>query len=140
MTSTFLDRSGLAALAGASVVAVAAFLPWATSGQRTRTSYELTGVAVRFDLLPSRLEPLAPIWYLVPALVGGAWLAWSMDKPALTGIFCVVVGVLSVIAATLTLRSPLVTEAGTVLAMGSGMLAAVAGSMTLVTVRTRRDR
>jgi hypothetical protein len=140
MTSNSQGPSAPAALAGATAVLVASFLPWATSGERARTSYELTRVAVRFDLLPTGVAALAPIWYLVPALVGAAWLARSMDRRSLTSIFCVVVGLLSVVAAMLTLRSPLVTEAGTVLAMGSGLLAAGAGTMHLVTVRTHRDR
>ena len=61
------DRAGPVALASATVVLGASFLPWATSGSRARTSYELAGVAVRFDLVPSDLEPFARLWFLRPA-------------------------------------------------------------------------
>jgi len=140
MTTTPFDRAGLVALASATVVLGVSFLPWATSGSRPRTSYELVGVAVRFDLVPSDLEPFARLWFLVPALVGVGWLAEASGRTSTAAIVCVAVGLLSVVAAALTMQSPLATEAGAVVALGSGVLAVGAGTVHLLFARTHHDR
>ena len=126
-------------MVAATVALGASFLPWASSGDRARTSYELTRVAVRFDLVPPDLDAFAQVWFLMPALVGVAWLARASGRDAMATTVCVVVGLLSVVAATLTMQSPLAAEAGAVVAMGSGVLAAGAGTVHLFFARTPHD-
>lgn len=140
MTTTTADRAGAVALGAATAALGASFLAWGTSGRRARTSYELSRVAERFDLLPPSLEALARLWLLLPVLVGVAWLARARGRDGVAASVCVAVGVLCVVAAGLTMRSPLVTEAGATLALGSGVLAIGGGTVHLLSVRTHHDR
>ena len=136
MTTTLADRAGIVALGAATAALGASFLAWGTSGHRSRTSYELSRVAVRFELLPSALEPFAHVWLLLPVLVGVAWLARATGRDRVAASVCVVVGVLSAVAAALTMQSPLVTEAGATIALGTGVLAIGAGIVRLLFART----
>lgn len=131
-------QSGALAIAvlATTVALGATFLPWGRSGQTRRNSYELVHVAVRFEILSPGLERLTPLWYLVPAAAGAAWLAASLRRPRLAATLCLVVGLLSVVAATLTKQSPLAAEVGVGIAQAAGIVATLAG-LTRLTMTTR---
>jgi hypothetical protein len=125
----------VAAVAAASVAVAASFLPWARSGEASRSSYELVSVVVRLEVLPEGTGGLARIWYALPALLGCAWVAVAAVRPRLAATLTAVVGLLSVVAAYQTMRSPLVAEAGASLALGAGVVAMVAATFGLLKAR-----
>jgi hypothetical protein len=131
---------GLAVLA-VSVAVLASFFPWARSGQTSRTSYELVGVAVRLEVLPDGAARVAPVWYALPALLGAAWLTAATGRQRAATTLTGIVALLSVVAAQLTRTSPLAAEAGASVALGSGALAlgvmAIGGLMARSTQHER---
>ena len=98
---------------GSLAVAGAGFLPWAASGRRQRSSYELVGVVDRLDVLDGVAATATTAWYLAPVLAAVVWLA------AATGRHGIARGVAAVLAAGGTAlavavrRSPLLERVGT---------------------------
>ena len=72
----FTPRSALVATGGA-IALVGTFLPWMRSGERRRTSYDLSEIARRLDLATNVASRAAvAIWPAVPlALLGSVVLA-----------------------------------------------------------------
>lgn len=116
-------RGPIVTVAAACAVVAAAFLPWGRSGQRSRSSFELVDVAERAGLLPSPWAGLAPIWYLVPALVGLAVIALAVGRPTMSAVLGGVIGVMSITGSTLLFRSPLIPEIGAWTALVTGTVA-----------------
>lgn len=54
---------------GSVLLVIAAFLPWLTSGETSRTSFQTARLLERFHVVPDVLQPLMPIWPLLPPLV-----------------------------------------------------------------------
>jgi hypothetical protein len=115
-----------AASAAATVVLGASFLPWARSGAADRSSYDLVASVRRLELLDGLAADLAPVWFLLPAMVGAAWLAVALDRIRTAATLGAIVGLLGVVLALQTVRSPLVHLPGAALGGGAGAIAIVA--------------
>jgi hypothetical protein len=127
------------AVGAALAVALASFLPWSRSGEVTRSSYGLLRAAERLELLPDAYDELAAVWYSVPALVGAAWLAAALGRANLAGTLAALVGVLSLVATIVAIRSPLDLEPAALVAGTAGGVAVAAGTTQLRrTIRGRR--
>ena len=127
------------AVAGAVAVALAAFLPWAGSGDATRSSFELVQVAERLDVLDGRNRQLgAVLWYLLPAIVALVWLAATFERPVATAALSASVGVLAIGGAGVVVASPLKAEVGVPIAVVAGV-AALAGAALIARERRRHD-
>jgi hypothetical protein len=108
------------------VVLGASFLPWARSGAADRSSYDLVASVRRLELLDGLAADLAPVWFLLPAMVGAAWLAVALDRIRTAATLGAIVGLLGVVLALQTVRSPLVHLPGAALGGGAGAIAIVA--------------
>lgn len=115
--------------------AIIAFAPFARSGDRTRTSFELVDVAGRAGVLPSPYDRLAPVWYSVPAICGVVLLAVSLRRHRLAGASATTLGLLVSGAGVLVQRSVLASTPATVLAIPLGALTAGCGIAVLITAR-----
>lgn len=113
------------------------FGPYARSGTRVRSSYELVDVASQADLVPAPFDRFAPIWFLVPALCGGVLIAFSTQRHRLAGSGAITLGALVVASGVLVQRSALVLEPAGIAAVPLGVLTAIGGA-TLMVVETRR--
>lgn len=123
----------------ASACATAAtFLPWATSGTRTRSSYELVDVAGRAGVLSESTEVLANLWFLVPLACGLAVVGVAVRSVLLITATAGTIGVTVVAGGLLVARSPLGAEPGLFIAVGLGVVAAATGIGTLI-MRKRRS-
>lgn len=111
------------------------FLPWARSGQRWRSSYEVVDVAARAGVLPDGLAGAAPVWYLVPALTGALLLAAALRRPLAAGALATTLGALVGTGSVLVHRSPLDAAAVVTAALALGAGTALCGAAVLGTVR-----
>lgn len=121
---------------GASGAVIGSFLPWARSGQTSRTSYELIGVAGRLDVLEGSWARLAALWVVMPVLAGLAWLVLSFGRSRLAATLAASVGLQTLAAAALTERSPLATETGVTVGRWAGLVALAAAAIHLFTTRS----
>lgn len=124
----------LAAGLGLLAAAVTA-LPWGRSGQRWRSSYEVVDVADRAGVVPDDLAPLAPLWYLVPALAGAVLVAAALRRHRIAGVLATTLGALVGTGSVLVARSPLVAAASVPVAAVLGVATALCGAAVLVTAR-----
>lgn len=131
--------TGWLASAAASLAFVASFLPWGRSGQTSRSSYQLVGVADRLDVLDGSARTAAMAWFVLPVLVGLVWLARSVDRHGTAATLSALTGLLSVVAAALIERSPLAVEHGATLAKWTGAVAVAAAIAHLSTRRSTRS-
>jgi hypothetical protein len=123
----------------ASVLAVATtvttFAGWGTSGERTRTSYELVEAADRAGVLDDGVAWAAPLWFLVPAACGLALVAFATRRHVTAGLAATTLGALVGTGAVLVDRSPLVAEPAVGVAVVLGTGTALSGVAVLVTAR-----
>lgn len=139
MTSPNFTRpwaSAWMAVLAASAAVIGSFLPWARSGQTSRTSYELIGVAGRLDVLEGGWARLASLWLLVPVATGLAWLALSFSRSRLAATLAASVGLQAMAAAALTERSPLAAETGVTVGRWAGLVAIAAAAIHLLMTRS----
>lgn len=128
--------SAWTAVLAASAAVIGSFMPWARSGQTSRTSYELIGVAGRLDVLDGGWARLAALWLLVPVATGLAWLALSFSRSRLAATLAASVGLQAVAAAALTERSPLAAETGVTVGRWAGSVALAAAAIHLLMTRS----
>ncbi len=133
-----LPRFATASAIGASVTAATTFLPWASSGARTRSSYDVVDVAVRAGVLSSTNEDLTVVWYLIPLLCGLMLVGAAWRSTILVGSTAGTIGVIAVAGGWLVARSPLGVEPGLILAVGVGAATAGTAIGTLITTTRRR--
>ena len=121
------------------LTAASTFGPWARSGARVRTSYELLDVADRAGVLPSSIAGAAAVWLLVPALAGGVVLAAALARARVVAALAVTLGALVGTGAVLVVRSPLPAAGavGPALVLATGT---VVGGLVRLTVRQERRR
>lgn len=111
--------------------------PWARSGNRVRTSYDLVEVVGRAGVVPDRYDWFASAWLAVPALCGLVLVMAALGRRHAAAVLATTLGALVGIGGVLVLRSPLVAEFG---ARGGTVLGAVtvlAG--VLATMTTTKD-
>ena len=127
-------------MAGSALVTTAAtFAPWATSGTRTRSSYEVVDVADRAGVVPASLAPLAPTWFLIPLLCGLVLVATASSRVRLSAVGAGTLGALVAVGGVLVARSPLVVEPGATIGSAAGVCTVSAAIVVLVTARTGRS-
>jgi hypothetical protein len=131
-----------AAVAAALGVLAAAVtpLPFARSGTRWRSSYELVDIAERAGVLPDAIAGLAPLWFLVPALAGAAVVAAALRRPAIAGGLATTLGALVGTGSLLTWRSSLTTGAVVVVAIVLGAATTLGGAVALGAARKEAAR
>ncbi|WP_436794454.1 hypothetical protein [Actinospongicola halichondriae] len=132
-----LPRLAVASTIGAVVTTLTTFLPWATSGARTRSSYEVVDVAVRAGVLSEANEALSVLWYVVPVLCGLVLVAAALRSVVLVSVTAGTIGAIAVAGGWLVARSPLGVEPGLILAVGVGAATAGTGIGTLITTKRR---
>jgi hypothetical protein len=122
------------------VAVVAAFLPWAASGRRDRSSFALFRVADHLGVLPEGAEATAArAWPLLPLLAAVALALAALRRVRLAGALTTALGAASVVAAVAVLRCPLPPLVGAWLGLVAGALAIV-GGLAAVALGGRRDR
>lgn len=132
-----LPPSASLAAAATAATTVATFLPWASSGARTRTSYEIIDVAERAGVLSDSTEALAGLWYLVPVVCGLALLGVAVRSVRLVTLTAGTIGLTVVAGGMLVARSPLGAEPGLFLATGLGVVAIASGIGTQIISKRR---
>lgn len=113
------------------------FGPYARSGTRARTSYELVDVVSRADLVPPPFDRVAPIWFLVPVLCGVVLVAFSVRWHRLAGACAITLGALVVASGVLVQRSVLVLEPAGIAAIPLGVLTAIGGAAVMAADRRK---
>lgn len=124
----------LAVTGGLVVLVVGSFLPWASSGSRSRSSYELVRVADRLDLLPGGWQSgAARAWFatpLVAALAAAAPLARHHLAPRVGAVAAAAVAVFALVLVVMVHRSPLTADVGTTTS-AVGAVATLVGAVVL---------
>ena len=104
---------GTASNAGGVVVAMfvlvgTAFLPWAESGNVSRSGWDIVGSARRLGVVDSTAgEVFAVGFFLVPALAFAALLLLAIDRPVMVAAVSGLAIVATVVVAGAVIRSPL---------------------------------
>jgi hypothetical protein len=135
-----VEVGAVVALVAEIAVVLAAALPWATNGHTSRNSFQLVHAAQRLDVLDGAAVHVAPLWFAVPALVAAAWVALTLDRPAVATVLGIVVGGLGLGAALATIRSPLRTEPGVVVALAASIVVLAVSSSVLAGRQLDRRR
>ncbi len=108
-----------------------AFLPWATSGRASRSSYALARSAERLDLINAAWQRgLVVGWYFMPLAVAALWLAAVARRPFAVAALGTGVGALAVIGALAVRSTRLQPEFGTSATIVAGGLAVVGAVAT----------
>lgn len=132
-----LPPSASLTAAATAATTVATFLPWASSGARTRTSYEIVDVAERAGVLSDSTEAVAGLWYLVPVVCGLALVGVAARSVRLVTLTAGTIGLTVVAGGMLVARSPLGAEPGLFLATGLGVVAIASGIGTQIISKRR---
>ena len=122
------------------VTTATTFAPWASSGDRVRTSYAVVDVVERAGVLTSSSATVSVVWYFVPALCGVVLVCASLGRVVIAGGSAVTLGALVAAGGVLVARSPLGTEPGATVGVLTGVCTALAGVAALVTITERRER
>ncbi|MGI8759255.1 MAG: hypothetical protein ACR2K0_08095 [Acidimicrobiales bacterium] len=129
------------AVAGVLGVLVASFLPWARSGNASRTSYELVATAQRLDVVSGPGATLVRGWYLLPVAAAGTWLAATLGRPLLTATLSTLVGsaALGLVAALRSSGPSLAVAGGTSVALAAGATALIGAARLMWEHRRSHD-
>lgn len=134
-----MRRSHLAAVVAGLCVVVASFLPWARTGEVRRSGFGLARAASAAGIAegwPLRL--LIAAWFLMPALVAGAWVAGAFHRGRLVGGLVVTAGLVGIVTGAGVIASPAEAEFGPAVSIAAG-IAAVAGGGRLAGRRATED-
>ena len=131
-------RRSLVAL-GAVVLLVGSFLPWLGSGDRSRSSYQLSVSVQRLGLTRNGLEQaVVMLWPLVPAVVLGATLLFWWRPDPFASIVLVIAAVYVAGVANLVWSSGLSALVGVpVTAVGAALT--MLGCVPMHLLRRRRE-
>jgi hypothetical protein len=130
-----LNVAGRAALLVSIVVTgVGTFLPFASSGERTRTSFELVSLAQRLELVPDRWPSAATrIWFALPFLLVVCWLLVVTGR-TVAGAWCSLAAALVATAGLIAVRhSPLDAAAGWFVTFGGTVGSISSAAIVLAT-------
>ena len=127
-------RSTLTAL-GCAVALLGTFLPWLATGERERSSYDLSSIARRLNVASSTGERLAiTLWPVVPFCLLGAAVLLVMRCSSGARLFAVAVSAYVGAVAIIVWRAPLDTGPGVpVTVVGTALF--VAGALVRESVR-----
>ena len=122
-------------------MAVTTLLPWARSGQVSRTGWALAGAVHRLGLdQTGPLRVLLVLFLFTPVLAAGTWIAAFRDRP---GVVATLAGSSGLVAgsAWVALRvSPLEARVGAHLALASGGVALLAAMTVGCRIGARTGR
>ncbi len=111
------------ATAGSGVVALAGFLPWASSGRTARSSFALVRLADRLDLVAAGWQQrLLVFWALVPLLAAVGLLAAALGRQLQALVAAGLASALGVIAVALVVRTPLPLRPGVYVALVGSLI------------------
>lgn len=114
-------RSGIAVVA-AVAAAVAPLLPFATSGSRVRSGYELVRTAASAGVLEGTVGRTAIVALAaLPLLAAGAFAAASLRRPVVVATLAVMAGLVAGGVGLAVRLAPVTAEAGTSVAMAAGL-------------------
>lgn len=114
-------------------------LPWGSSGDRSRSSYEIVDVVDRAGVMPPSTAGLAPLWFFVPALCGAAVVAAALHAPRSASILAGTLGAVVVVGGVLVARSPLLTEPATIASVFAGAGTTTTAVATAATTWRRHE-
>jgi len=111
-------------MVGGAVALLGTFLPWLRTGDRARSSYDLSEVARRLNVATGGVErAVVTVWPAVPFAVLSAVVLLVMRVSPLARIYAVVVGAYVLSVAVVLWKSPLETTYGLpVTVVGAGLL------------------
>jgi hypothetical protein len=139
-----LRLQALGVATGSLLVTVGGALPWAGSGRRDRSSYELVQFADRNDLLPGAVAGAARVWLLAPLALGVVLAALAFGRGRVALGVGVVLAAAVVLLAVAVLQSPLEPRYGIAVSLLGAVLVAAAairqaGRGAGATASPRRD-
>jgi hypothetical protein len=135
-----LNAAGRAALlVSIAVTGGGTFLPFATSGERTRTSFQLISLARRLELVPDRWPSTATrIWFALPLLLVVCWLLVVTGR-AVAGAWCMLAAALVAAAGLVAVwHSPLDAAAGWFVTCGGTVGSISSAAIVLATSQQGR--
>lgn len=126
MRATFLTVGGAVTCAGS------AALPWATTGEATRSGYQLVRAADAAGLADAPLaRALVVAVALLPVLAAGAWIAGSLHRRGALATLGAAAGLVAGSSVAVVLKAPVGVEVGVYLA-AAGVVATAVGLISLV--------
>ncbi len=134
-----VTRAGpVLATAGAVLVVVASFLVWLQTGAVGRSSYAVVRSAELLGVVQGAPAMVLKIWYLVPALAAGVWLAAITDHRRLVVALGALLAAIAFGVSAAVLHAPVRTGPGPLVAL-AGVAVLVAGlALTLFDRRGAR--
>lgn len=104
------------------ILLAATFTPWARSGERVRSSYELVDVAGTAGIVSESIESLVRAWYLVPIGCAVVFLSGVFAARRTAALALATVGASIATFSYLVVRSPLIPAGGcrVALVLGTG--------------------
>jgi hypothetical protein len=129
----------VALLVSVVITGVGTFLPFATSGERSRTSFELVSLARRLEMVPDRWPSAASrVWFALPLLLVLCWLLVVTDR-TVAGAWCALAACVVATAGLVAVwRSPLDAAAGWFVAVGGTVGMISSASIVLATRQQTR--
>ena len=117
--------------AGVVVVAIAAFLPWVSTGTTWRSSFGLVRGLQLIGYADGGIAWLLRIWYFVPALAAGVWLAAFLRARRVLVALASSLVVITVAVASAVVLAPVRIGLGPWLALAGALAAAVGVVLTI---------
>ena len=127
-------RTTWVAVVATVVSALAPALPFARSGSRVRSGYELVRTAGSIGVLEGAIGRMAVVALaLLPLLAAGAFAAASLRRHRVVATLAVMAGIVTTGAGVAVHLAPISVEAGATVAVAVGLVAVAAGIVTATT-------
>ena len=117
------------AVLAASAAAAAPALPFARSGARVRSGYELARTVDAVGLAGAAGRTAVIALALLPLAAAGALVGASLRRPRAVATLAAMAGTITTLAGAVVLRSPLTAEPGAPLAVAIGVVAVVTAAV-----------
>lgn len=125
-------RATVITVAGAATCAAAAALPWATTGEVTRSGYQLVQAADAAGLADRPMaRALVVAVALLPVMAAGTWIAGSLHRRRVLATLGAAAGAVAGSSIAVVLSAPVGVGVGVYLA-AAGVLATAVGLISLV--------
>lgn len=122
-------------LASVVCTGIGTLLPFARSGERSRSSYELVSLARRLDLVPDRWPgAVTRVWFAMPLLLVVCWLLVVTGREVAGAACALAVSVLALGALIAVWRSPLAVAAGWIVT-SLGVVGLISSAVVVLTTR-----